>query len=318
MPNNLFGFNPFSGIDLGIPLIKNEKDRRTGKVRSPYLAIGGGFIGIDYGYENPEFWGDALMSAELRQVELPGKAPFNVWAKQQSNKPPVYLFVDLNTMPANIKRLVTGEMVNAWSEVYFSTGVEAVLADSVMGRYLLKFSAENATADIWTRDGMIYRLQLQQGTIVQLALAPTEIAHKRIHQFKEQISSLNLQVERDMKRYHGILAGVVRLLRYVRDDKSRDMLVDFLVDQVGPNLGAGLRDDIRDILAEVRHPLASMFTSGLSAPNVVQLKTTTLDAAANRAAADKRKADLRRIRDAACQRAKGSTSGGGSKQQKCR
>ena len=318
MAANLFNFRPFSGVDVGIELIKGGTDRHTGKTRPPYLAIGGGFISIDYGYQNPEFWGKSLMSADLRSVELPGKAPFNVWAKRQSDKSPVYLFVDLNTMPAHIKRLVTGEMVNAWSEVYFSTGVEAVLADPVMGRYLLKFSAENATADIWTRDGMIYRLQLQRGTVVQLALSSTEIAHKRIHQFKEQISSLNLEVERNIKRYHGILAGVVRLLRYVRDGKSRDMLVDFLVDQVGPNLAEGLRNDIRGILDEVHHPLATMFASGMAAPNVVQLKTTTLDAAANRAAADKRKADLRRIRDAACQRAKGSTSGGGSKQQKCR
>jgi len=315
MASNLHTFNPFSGLVPGIRLKVDGVDPNNQKPRPEHIPVGEWFIAVDRKWHRPALKDGRLLEAGLRTIEpLSGGKSFQTLVGRQTESGQLVL-IDLQT-PAHIKRHVSPEEVNARFALECFGSVKIVMQHLYGGSALIEFFKEDGEVDIWSLDGMIYRLVMRAEKVIQISLTHSEIAKLRVEQFRTQINGLDLNMATDIKRCHGIIAGVTRLLRYTNDTKSQDILVNFLVEQIGPNLADGLRVEIRGILLRMNHKLAGSFVAMAYGDNIVPFKSVDYQAESiqQRALTSARREVSRRVRDKNCQEMKGSSSGGGGKQ----
>lgn len=201
--------------------------------------------------------------------------------------------------------------VNAWTGIR-GEDIEVIRIDTSTGTALLRCQP-NASIELFQFDGSVHLLRVEDGKVSTVPLSQKQMAHLRVEQFEEQIKTLDLSLERDIKRLHGILAGAMRLVTAAKDDGALDVLVDFLTDHQAA-LTDHLRKQVRWALTNARHPAASTFLDGFEAGNVVKIQSA--DAAAQRAARDKKRreraASDRELRNAM---RGGNGNGGGNSQQ---
>jgi len=313
MTTNLYTFNPFTGVSVGIPLILDGVNPRNNRPVSPHIACGPAFVAIENRWQHPPLDRHGrLREASLHLIEpLSGAKPFEVLVPQHGQEGNIYCFVE-NTIPRGMKLKVKPEEVRARFAVQLSANVRMVIYDKVTQSYLLEFSADNAEVNIWYETGHIARIVCRGDSIVQIPLTPVEITKERIYQYEEQFLDLKDELEADQKRRHGIIAGALRLLCVTNDCDAENLLVEFLVEQI-PYLTERLREQIRFVLLEKRHPLAGNFLPGWT--NVVSLRTTqsTSDGKAKALARKRVSSDQDRIARLA---AKGSSGGSSQKRGK--
>lgn len=288
MASNLFTFNPFSGVSEGIRLVANGVNPRNQRRLPLHIACGAAFVAIEQGWKHPPIRHGLLHEASLHLIEpANGNHSFNVLVPRNEGSKRLYCFVD-STVPAHIRSRVTGEMVRARTCVVMQGQARMVAYDHVVQSYLVEFSDEDDQLDVWYESGAIGRLVRRGNQIVSIRLTPSEIARERIEQFEAQFAE-SANVEFDIRRRHGIIAGAVRLLRYTTDRNAENELVDFLVDQL-PHLTERMRAEIRELLLVKNHPFAGNFLAGSSMGNIVVLPTDP-DSAARRAKAAQRRRD---------------------------
>ena len=262
MATNLFSFNPFQGLTAGFVLQVNKFDQRRGTILPAHVLCGEGFIQVEKSWK-PTLKDSRLFEATLRMVTpLQGK-PFRVI--DQGNSTSIYLQVTMAT-PAGISPKASANVVNAIGKTTVSEGVQVVMYDNLTPDSILEFVDDGAHVEIWAATGAVYRFRRHGLDIVQEHLTFEQMAGLRVVQLNEQIVTLDLNNSDHVRKYHGIVGGAVRLLQYAQDRKAREVLIDFLVQQNGPNLTMRLRDNIRMLLLGYKHPSSCMFVEGYDKP----------------------------------------------------
>lgn len=258
--HNLFSFNPYSGVTMGIRPVIDQFDMMKRTLRPPHVACGNAFVSINNRWD-PELREGLLLDATLRLISPAERRPFEVLDVRPAQATHLYLIVEPNRSGPGVKTKVTADMVNAIAQVEVGDGVRIVLSDVRSGQTFLEFHKDNGVAFVWSPDGLIYRFCREGAHIVHRPLTAVVMADLRIAQFRERVKSLDRSQPDQLRRYHGVVFGAIRLLRFTRDPEARDVLVEFLIEQIGPNLTDRIREEIRLILLDQGHPNACMFLS---------------------------------------------------------
>lgn len=288
----LFSFNSFSGLTPGIRPSPESYNMQRQRMESAKIVCGDLCLRLDQRYP-PELKAGVAYEGDVHTItpRHPGARSFKVLGKPEVNSTRLYVLIDPIAKPKGVKEVkVTGDMVNAFVMVKKTDGVEVIMHDRLTGAALIEFQLDGSSAFVWSPDGMIYQICREGITLVHRSLTPAEIAGHRVEQLTSQIDTLDLKDESAMRRYHGIIAGAIRLLRHTRDVDARDVLVDFLVEQIGPNLTDSLRNDIRCLLLYYDHPKANFFLRGAG---IVILEETKSSSARRKLTPKKKERSLR-------------------------
>ncbi len=295
MAQNLFSFNPFSGVTAGIQLITDGVSS-TGRVLPDHVMIGNcGFIQVEKNWRNvPLAAGKRLFDASLKLITPNKGSSFEVLAPRGPHFDKLYCFVD-SIIPAGMKLQAEPEEVNAHVQEVVSGEARLVMFDRFCGSYFLEFSDENDEVEIWYQNGHIARLVRRGDQVVSVPLSVQEIAQKQEWQLRSCISELDSNRGYDVRRLHGILGSAIRLLRAARDRSVQDIYVDLLVDEIG-NMTDRLRTEARNVLLSLGHPSAGNFADdwGINVVPLCGKKNIPAEAKAKRA---KRAARDREVRE---------------------
>jgi hypothetical protein len=308
-----YTYNPLSGLSAGIPLtIGASVPSNPMRIAPPHLQLGrAGFIGVNTHWQSAHFVSGRLLHSSLTKIEPAEKRSFYVFdAPRQNDDFNSLIFID-TSVPKNMTRRPESD-VDAWTGIR-GEGVEVVRADTSTGTALLRCEA-NATIELFQFDGSVHLISVLNGKVSTVPLSRKQMAQYRVEQFREQIATLNLSLEPDVRRLHGIIAGAIRLVPTARDQQALDVLVDFFTDhraQITPRL----REDIRFRLLNANHPAAGEFIDGFEAVNVVKIQSA--DSASARAKAEQKRrarSEKDRQRTLATKNGGKGNSGGGQQQ----
>ena len=296
---HLYTYNTFAGLSAGIPMtIGASMPSNPSRKAPPHLPIGlAGFIGLNTRWSNVQFVSGRLLRSSLTKIEPAGKKRFYVFdAPRQNDEHHSLILID-TSVPKNMTRRPESD-VNAWTGIR-GEGFEKIMFDRTTSTALLRCEP-NASIELFQFDGSVHLLRVENGKVSTVPLNQKQMATLRGEQFEEQIATLDLSLERDMKRLHGILAGAMRLISAAKETAALDVLVDFLTDHQA-ELTDHLRKQVRWALSDAGHPAANTFLDGFEAGNVVKIQSA--DAASARAKAEQRRRersemDRRRTNDA--------------------
>lgn len=305
----LYTYNPLVGLSTGIALIFGASSpHNPSRKLPPHLWVDrAGFVGVNTRWQNPQYENGRLLRSSLTTIEPKNGRSFRVLdAPRQEDEFDSLIFIDTST-PCNMKRRPDADL-NAWTGIR-GEGVQVVLADTSTGTALLHCEP-NAFIEIFQFDGSVHILRLENGKVSTAPLSRKQMASLRVEQFEEQIAALDLSLERDVRRFHGIIAGALRLIARVKDLSALDVLAAFLLTHQR-ELTVNLRKQIRFAFLNAGHSAAGKFLDGYGADNVVKIET--LEGAAKRAAAEKKKRE-RSERDRKLREEMRGGHGGGGKQ----
>lgn len=307
-----YSYNPLVGLSTGIALIFGASSpHNPSRKFPPHLPVdSAGFVGVNTRWKNPHFEGGRLLRSSLTTIEPKNGRSFKVFdAPRQEDDHHSIVFIDTST-PPHMKRRPDAD-IKAWTGIR-GEGIQVVLADISTGAALLRCEP-NASIEIFQFDGSVHFIRVESGKFSVVPLSHKQMANLRVEQFEEQIARLDLSLERDVRCFHGIIAGALRLVARVKDPSALDVLAEFmLVHQ--HELTVNLREQIRFTFLNADHSAAQNFLDGYGADNVVKIETQ--QGAAKRIALQKKKRERserdRKLREAM----RGGHGGSRKKQQK--
>lgn len=284
---HLYTHNQFTGLSAGITMtIGASLPNNPTRTAPPHLRVdGAGFIGVNTRWQNAQFVSGRLVRASLTKIEPANGRAFQVFDAPRSDDDFVSLiFIDVST-PKGMKRRAEAD-INAWTGIR-GEGFTAVMVDTMTGAALLRCEP-NASIKMFQFDGAVRQLRINNSKVSNVPLSQEQMAQLRVEQFKEQIAHFNMLLERDVRRTHGILSSALRLIKMVKSAGALNVLADFLVEHQAV-MTDNLRKQVRYALLDAGHSSAGIFLDGFEAVNVVNISSP--DAAAKRAAADKKRRD---------------------------
>ena len=283
----MYTYNPLTGLSAGTRMISGAPvPQNPSRKAPPHLSLGlAGFIGVNTRWSNAQFVSGRLLRSSLTTIEPQNGRPFQVFDTPRQDDDFVSLiYIDVS-MPAHMKRRADTDL-NAWTGIR-GEGIEVIKVDTTTGAALLRCEP-NAQVELFQFDGSVHLLSVVNGKVSTVSLTQKQMAVLRVEQFEEQIATLDLSLERDVRRLHGISAGALRLVPVVKETAALDVLVDFFTAHQA-TLTDNLRKQIRWALTDAGHPASSTFLDGFEAVNVFQMNKP--DGAAKRAVADKKRRD---------------------------
>ncbi|MEK7462550.1 MAG: hypothetical protein AAB618_03165 [Patescibacteria group bacterium] len=304
----LYNFNPLTGLSAGILMsIGSPMPNNPSRIAPPHLRVdSAGFIGVNTRWQHARFVSGKLMRSSLTVIEPVNGRSFKVFDAPRPDDDFISLiFVDVST-PKNMTRRPDAD-VTAWMGIR-GQGFQTLISDKTTGAALLQCEPD-ASIELFQFDGSVHLLSVVKGKVSTVPLTQKQMAHLRVEQFEEQISSFDLSLERDIRRLHGIIAGALRLVPVVKDKMALNVLVDFFT-KYQLELTDNLRKQVRWALTDAGHEAAATFLDGFEAVNVVRLNS---DGPAKRAVSEKKKrerAELDRQRTYATKNG-GRGNGGG-------
>lgn len=284
---HLYTYNSLVGLRAGIAMtISAPLPNNPTRTAPPHLRVdGAGFIDVNTRWQNAQFVSGRLLHASLTKIEPANSRAFQVFDAPRSDDDFVSLIFIDTSVPPGTKRRAEAD-INAWLDIR-GEGFTAIMADTNTGAALLRCGS-NATIELFQFDGAVRQLRIVNSKVSTVPLSQKQMAQLRVEQFKEQIAHFNMLLERDVRRTHGILSSALRLVQVVKDAGALDVFADFLVEHQAV-MTDNLRKQVRYALLDAGHPAASTFLDGFEAVNVVNISSP--DAAAKRAAADKKRRD---------------------------
>jgi hypothetical protein len=311
MANNMFTYNPYTGLKAGVQLVIGQPiPNNSGKIAPPHLRCGDGFIAVNTRWSNPAIENGRLMAALLTKIEPYGKKPFNIFDQPTAGEKDTFILLD-PSVPKGMKPRFDANTINAWSGI-MGESIQVLMVDPMTGQAFVRCMGF-ADVEFYLPDGVVHKLYIESGKVEIAKLLPKEMAQLRVEQYESQIEQLDSDNEQHMRKYHGILAGALRLVRAVKDADAREVMVDFLVDHQA-HMTTALRADVRNALLAVRHPASSNFLEGYDGANVVILPNQQV--AASRTERYRRRAARAEADRALRAEMRGGSNGGTKKHKK--
>ena len=243
--------------------------RTQSRTLPPHISCGEQFVAVESHWQNIPHKGGLLHDGSIDKIfPVGGKKSFEVLIPRNRDSKAIYVFVD-STVPTHVKVRVTAEMVRAYAGLSDSP-VRKIIGNVFIESYFLEFAEDGDDVAIFHSNGAVTRLVRSGDEILQEPITPAEMAHERIQKMQDQISCLDLTMQEDVKRLHGIIASAIRLLRFTNDKAAENKLIEFLVDEQA-RLTKSFRIEIYELLRQKGHLLAGNFAEGFQANNVVQL-----------------------------------------------
>jgi len=261
MVQNLYTYNPYNGLLPGISLaigVQSLHDSR--KTYPPHLRCGDDFIAVERSWMQPDIVHGRLMSASVEQRAPEGKRPFKVFYRHNDASKAVYVYL-IPSMPDGMKSKVDTSFLNCWRGIV-TEGADVLMSDPFSGEALVALAKDGDRVRLFVNDGQVYSLLFKDGSLLVEYLSYVDMADLRIEQFESQIAGLDISEEADMRRFHGVLAGAIRLLRATAMNEGvRKIFRDFLLEHVG-HMTARLRQEVRTILLSCNDLFAGNFIEG--------------------------------------------------------
>ncbi len=264
---NLYTYNPFTGIVLGMQVELHGMNPRNQRSLPPHVSCGAMFVGLDTSLPAPPIKDGLINSGSLRLVEpMNSNVCFHTLVQLYQGEKNV--FVQFNQrQPHNIRLHYNPETINAWWMGEANHGAQVIVGDRRAGEYFVEFPRDGAEFVVWYINGHISRVVRRGDTVVEMPFTPIEIARMRIDQVLDSLAEMSVS---DVSRRNGVMNAILRLLSVTSDQGAFDEYVDFLVDQ-RQGMSGGLAAAVRAELLRHHHPFAGHFIEGWST-NVVSIK----------------------------------------------